>query len=106
MIKDTGWEKVRAILESVAIAEGKGGQLATLAMISAAQGCVCPHCGEIEDGFHIARSIWACCKTHKVKWLVGWDLSLPDETTDEQRHRYYEIGADEFEHLYRELAER
>jgi len=77
-----------------------------LALIADTQGRACPHCGKTEDVFHIARSIRLCCKTHKVKWLVGWDLSLRDRPTDEQRQRYYEIvGAHKFEHIYREIAE-
>jgi len=77
-----------------------------LLLIADAQNLVCPHCNDIEDVFYIAHSIWPCCKTHKVKWLVGWDLSLPEQATDEQRNHYYEIGADKFEHIYREVAER
>jgi hypothetical protein len=77
-----------------------------LALIGEAQHCVCPHCGKIEDVIYIGQSIWPCCKTHKVKWLAGWDLSRSEQATEEQHHRYYEIGANEFEHLYREIAER
>jgi hypothetical protein len=78
---------------------------AILALIADTQGRACPHCGKAEDVVHIGQSIWLCCKTHKVKWLVGWDLSFPAQPTDEQQHRYYEIGANKFEHIYREIAE-
>jgi hypothetical protein len=53
----------------------------------------------------IAHSIWPYCKTHKVKWLAGWDLSLPEVATNEQRRRFDELGMSEFKHIYREETE-
>jgi hypothetical protein len=73
-----------------------------LMMIADAQYWTCPHCGKIEDAVFIGQSIWACCKTHKVKWLTGWDLSLSEQATEAQKRRYYEMGADKFEDIYRE----
>jgi hypothetical protein len=94
-------EKLRAVVEKV-IPKRNG---PPLLMIAAAQDWVCPHCGEIEDVYFIAQSIWPYCKTHKVSWLAGWDLSLPNEATEEQHRRYYDIGVNEFKHIYREETE-
>jgi hypothetical protein len=75
-----------------------------LFLIADAQNYVCPRCGKIEDVIYLGDSIWPYCKTHKVKWLAGWDLSLSAQVTDEQRRRYAQIGMSEFKHIYCEEA--
>jgi hypothetical protein len=89
-------EKLRAALEKVIV-----GREPILTMVIATRDLVCPHCGEIEGVYFIRQSIWPYCKTHKVSWLAGWDLSLPKEFTEEQYRRYHKIGVNEFKQFYR-----
>jgi hypothetical protein len=58
----------------------------------------CPHCGRADGCTNVGRSHWFFCKTHKTKWCIGWNLfsSWRDQTEDEQRRAYDEIGLGEF----------
>jgi hypothetical protein len=58
----------------------------------------CPQCGK-DDGYtNVGRSHWFFCKAHKTKWCIGANLfsSWRDETEDEQRRAYDEIGMGEY----------
>ena len=58
----------------------------------------CPHCGRTDGWANISRSHWCFCKTHKTKWCFGSNLlsSWRNQTEDEQRRIYDEIGLGEF----------
>ena len=67
----------------------------------------CPTCGQAEH-LVIGSSLWGYCKTHKVKWIAGWDAAaiasgkpvpVSAENEEHERHRYDEIGLGEFEYL-------
>jgi hypothetical protein len=62
---------------------------------------VCPQCRR-HDGFaNVGRSHWSFCREHRVKWWVGDNLfsSWRDQTEEEQRRIYDEIGLGEFEKI-------
>jgi hypothetical protein len=65
---------------------------------------VCPICRSVDGHYNIARSRWGYCKTHKTKWLTGWD-DIKDEATAEQERIYDELGVGRFKHVYREEVE-
>jgi hypothetical protein len=58
----------------------------------------CPHCGKADGCTNVGRSHWYFCKLHKTKWCIGANLfsSWRNETEDEQRRAYDEIGLDGF----------
>lgn len=58
----------------------------------------CPQCGQ-DDGFiNVGRSHWFFCKAHKTSWCIGSNLfsSWREQSEEEQRRIYDEIGLDEF----------
>ena len=60
---------------------------------------VCSACGK-NDGFvNIGRGHWFFCKGHRVQWYVGDNLfsSWRQETEEEQRRRYDELGLEDFQ---------
>src|SRR5215472_15623133 len=58
----------------------------------------CPQCGKYDGCANVRRSHWFFCKEHKTKWCVGSNLfsSWTEETEEEQRALYYEIGLGSF----------
>jgi hypothetical protein len=73
---------------------------------------VCPHCHRRDGFINIRRGQWFYCREHKLKWWAGSNLfsSWRDETEEEQRKIYDELGFGEFKHIDpdtgREVAER
>jgi hypothetical protein len=62
---------------------------------------VCPQCRRNDGYANAGRSHWFFCKKHRVKWCAGSNLfsSWRDETEEEQRRVYEEIGLGEFEEI-------
>jgi hypothetical protein len=58
----------------------------------------CPQCGRDDGCANVGRSHWFYCKEHKVKWCIGSNLfsTWRDETEEEQRRIYNEIGLGDF----------
>ena len=59
---------------------------------------VCPECGKSDGYINVSRTHWFFCKAHKTKWCIGANLfsSWREQTEDEQRRDYDEIGMGEF----------
>lgn len=59
---------------------------------------VCPECGKTDGFINVGRGHWFYCREHKTKWLFGENQfdSWRDETEDEQRARYDELGFGDF----------
>src|SRR5215216_6505131 len=55
---------------------------------------VCPECEKSDGYINVGRGHWFFCKAHKVKWCVGSNLfsGWREETEEEQRRAYDEIG--------------
>ena len=62
---------------------------------------VCPQCRRNDGCANVGPSHWFFCKKHRVKWCIGSNLfsSWKDETEEEQRRVYDEIGLGEFEEI-------
>ena len=62
---------------------------------------VCPQCRRNDGYANVGPSHWFFCKKHRVMWCVGSNLfsSWKDETEEEQRRVYHEIGLGEFEEI-------
>jgi hypothetical protein len=58
----------------------------------------CPHCGRTDGYANAGKSHRFFCKDHRTSWCVGSNLfsSWRDQTEDEQRRIWAEIGLDEF----------
>jgi hypothetical protein len=67
----------------------------------------CPHCppnAPPDDIYEVGTSFWCLCRTHRTRWLAGWDDSIADDKAEQQRH-YNELGIGEFEHVGKEEVE-
>ena len=62
---------------------------------------LCPHCHKVKGYANAGSSHRAYCKEHKTSWFVGANLfdSWRDQTEEEQRMIWDEIGLDEFEEI-------
>jgi hypothetical protein len=62
----------------------------------------CPECGG-GDGrvINVGPAQVAFCSKHRVKWVIGSNLfsSWRNQTEDEQRRIYDELGLGDFEHV-------
>jgi len=60
---------------------------------------ICPHCGKTDGYVNVGRGHWFFCIEHRVKWYAGSNLfsSWHDETEEEQRRVFDEIGLGFFE---------
>jgi len=60
---------------------------------------LCPVCHKTDGYLNIGQSHWFYCKEHKKRWCEGSNLfdSWRDQTEQEQRRRYDEIGFNSFE---------
>ena len=60
---------------------------------------VCPVCRKTDGHTNVGRDHWFFCKEHKTRWWAGSNMlsGWRDETEDEQRQKYNEIGLGEFE---------
>ena len=58
----------------------------------------CPICRETDGYVNIGRGHWFLCTKHKFFWYAGTDLfsSWEDETEQEQRKIFDELGLDSF----------
>lgn len=54
----------------------------------------CPECGGSDGYINIGKGHWFYCQRHRTKAMVGANLfsGWKDETEDEQRERYDELG--------------
>jgi hypothetical protein len=61
----------------------------------------CPVCHKSDGFLNVGRSHWHYCKEHKTTWCSGSNLfsSWRNETEDEQRKLYDEVGMAEFENV-------
>jgi len=52
---------------------------------------------------NVGKGHWAFCSEHRKTWTIGSNLfsNWKDQTEDEQRARYDEIGLGDFEHVYK-----
>jgi hypothetical protein len=59
---------------------------------------LCPHCRNTDGYINISKSHWFICAEHKMIWRVGINLfsSWKDQTEDEQRWIYSELGIGDF----------
>lgn len=59
----------------------------------------CPICGGNDGMANVGKQHWHYCSKHKMKWSSGINLysGWRDETLDEQRRKYNEIGLGGFE---------
>jgi hypothetical protein len=59
---------------------------------------VCPTCGRNDGYINIGRGHWFYCSKHRVKWYFGSNLfsSWREQTEDEQRETYDELGFGEY----------
>ena len=60
---------------------------------------LCPTCHKDDGYLNVGRTHWFYCKEHKKRWCVGSNLfsSWRDETEEQQRKFYDEVGMSEFE---------
>ena len=58
----------------------------------------CPVCGGSDGHINVGRSHWFRCDEHKVAWCIGSNLfsAWRDETREEQKMLYDEIGMSEY----------
>jgi hypothetical protein len=66
----------------------------------------CPHCAGNDGHINVGRSHWMSCAEHKVKWCVGENLfsHWRDQTEDEQRKVYDDLGFGEYREIECEKA--
>lgn len=62
---------------------------------------LCPTCGKTDGYINVGRGHWFYCQEHKKKWFVGSNLfsSWKDETEDEQRASYAELGFGSYDRI-------
>lgn len=58
----------------------------------------CPTCHTNDGYINVGQAHWFLCKEHRVKWCAAWNLfsSWMDETEEEQRKEYEELGLDTY----------
>ena len=58
----------------------------------------CPECGNNDGYINIGLGHWFFCKTHRTTWFGGSNLfsSCQDESEEDQRRIYDEIGFDHY----------
>ena len=63
---------------------------------------VCPRCHHTDGYVNAGSTHIFICREHKTRWIVGSNLmsSWRNETQDEQRALYDQIGVGEFEEVY------
>jgi hypothetical protein len=68
---------------------------------------VCPQCGKRDGCLNVGRTHWSYCKEHKTKWFAGSNMwsSWRDETLEEQRRKYDEVGLGDFTDIAEEREE-
>jgi len=62
---------------------------------------LCPVCHKTDGSLNVGRSHWFYCKEHKKCWCAGSNVfsSWRDQTEQEQRQRYAEIGFDNYDEI-------
>jgi hypothetical protein len=62
---------------------------------------VCPYCHKFDGWANAGKSHRMYCKEHRVSWYVGANLfgDWRDQTEEEQRRIWAEIGLDDFRHV-------
>jgi hypothetical protein len=62
---------------------------------------VCPTCKKNDGYINVGKGHWFYCEEHRVCWFVGSNLmsSWRDQTEDEQRRTYEDLGFGNFDHI-------